>query len=769
MRIVLTIWLLLPLLCSGATITVRTDGSDSNSGIGNSSGESFLTLKKACDTAGNGDTIIVTPGTYQQFASYNIATANNLTIRGTNAFLEGLGLYIGATNCVADGLQFTNVTDNFKVGAAIVLATNAHNTVIKNCTMRDSTDKHGIWMLLADNQTPRVLSGPFASAHDCVFTNNVFTNIFGGQCHFISGSNNLVVGSQMFRIRSGDGFIFHGCSNIFRNCYIWSGDNPLGGLHPDIMQTYGTDGNNDAADAPTFGNIFERCQFWDWQGALGQMTVDESFTNSWTLRVDGPLVRNCLYVRCGPTNGSISSLDCPNTRFVNNTFISCGTFPDSSGEVLNFVYYATNVLTPTWRGQATNSLVFNNAFIGCGRSSSGGWYTKEYSSFTPTATDLFTNYNYVVNWNGSAFGTKSVFSEANGINTGADPLLVSFPSNNFRPMLGSPLINVGTNTSPWLSLDIEGFTRPFGGSYDIGAYEFDPDLVMFFDFDESTTSRILDVTGYGHNALRWDSTNWLQTATSVNGSLASLGTIVSQVPDNSYNYSWYGGITNLGGSGGISKITNGTFAAWVQMGTTGERWDTILDTGEPPSAALTPGSATNSWNVHYGYPDLREATVTNFVFVSYGTNTANDLPGPALQLGWPALLRDGTTWGHIAATWTGGGNVTLYFNGQPCLTNALNSPWLSVSTSPANPWVGLSIQTHGGTVQWGDSDIYPNYGALKGKLDDVKLYRRTLSASEISLLAGSTLSAGGSGGDAGTTLTPYVASRSKLKGINLRP
>lgn len=723
---------LLTLAAHAATYYVAPNGADSAAG---SLAQPWATLQNALEKIVAGDTILMQPGSYDY--QHNIDTvvggAARTTIRanGGPVFLSGSGICINNINYTIDGLTFTNITFAHHINACVAVNTGGHGAQILNCRMAPVTEAiFGIYWLDVPDSTPATHQTPNLTAGNCIISNNILSQLAGCHAIKIGGSNTMVLNNVIRDSKTIDLFVIHGCSNVVRGNYSTNIIQIQGlGIHPDIIQTWGqVDMQPNAPFCDSYGNIVEGNRFYDFDGALSQLSCDYSADGT-IPTVGGWIVRNNLYVRCGPIGGgSVSSVDIPNSRFYNNTYIQCGNDPEDSGGEIGFAYHTTR------NGSATNCYVYNNAFIACGNNTSSGWYSQE-GDLSGSLWNFHADNNLVVHWTGSGWATKTGFSEAHGLNLGTDPKIVSLTMGLGRPLSGSPLINAGATLSPYVGADLEGALRPQGGAFDIGCYEFDPNLMVHLDFKETfvADNKVVDTTGYGHDAVNLQPGNWITSTPGLNGS-AGKWTVVGVMtndPGQTYNLSQYAAITNING---LQFLTNGTISVWVQWATNGERWDTILDCGYPLPYSWDPTVATNSWALHYGSPDLTYAP-TGPVFKRYGSSL-NDTNGVLISWVQP---RDGSNWWNIAVTWDGINNTIIgYQNGVPIQTNALGAPYLRISGSPRlgtppygiTPWLTVGAMQHDGTPQWAD-DRYPNSGFFKGKMDDLRIYNRTLASQEI--------------------------------------
>lgn len=112
------------LLTGNRTYYVRTDGSDSNNGLANTSGGAFLTIQKAVDvvyqtidTGAYNVTIQVADGTYSGavVCSGPLTGSGNLTIQGNSAMPTNVVLSTGSSTCVTSQYGASVTLKDFKV------------------------------------------------------------------------------------------------------------------------------------------------------------------------------------------------------------------------------------------------------------------------------------------------------------------------------------------------------------------------------------------------------------------------------------------------------------------------------------------------------------------------------------------------------------------------------------------------------------------------------------------------------------------------------
>lgn len=116
-------------------------------------------------------------------------------------------------------------------------------------------------------------------------------------------------------------------------------------------------------------------------------------------------------------------------------------------------YAATNTKFFNDTGYQNYSSTFGNFFVG---SQASGTVIKNSIGYQGTGSNF-------ANQSGSTTTQNNLF--------GVNPLFIDASTFNFALQSSSPAINAGV-TLPEVTTDILGVTRPVGGAYDIGAYEF---------------------------------------------------------------------------------------------------------------------------------------------------------------------------------------------------------------------------------------------------------------------------------------------------------
>jgi|ERR1035437_926483 hypothetical protein len=260
------------------------------------------------------------------------------------------------------------------------------------------------------------------------------------------------------------------------------------------------------------------------------------------------------------------------------------------------------------------------------------------------------------------------------------------------------------------------------------AAETDITLKLHLDFDEDFSGgRVIDASGNGNDGWQMDSTNWITATSGVFGSIAAQFTYVgfiSNDPPHVYPLSQYIAVTNLNG---FAFLTNATISLWAKFDSNSDVDMQLLDSGY--NVEYEP-QAVNSWSLG------RDGYSPPYLFLCF---TVYPVWGGGYQiLYWPQdvdSIKYATSNFHLySATIDCPGNQAIaYYDGQPYMTNTIGLPWLRTYGCGSQPWLCIGAFSHDGTPQWGD-DAYPNAGFFVGRMDDVRIYNRTLSAADVQAL-----------------------------------
>jgi hypothetical protein len=119
---------------------------------------------------------------------------------------------------------------------------------------------------------------------------------------------------------------------------------------------------------------------------------------------------------------------------------------------------------------------------------------------------------------------------------------------------------------------------------------------------------------------------------------------------------------------------------------------------------------------------------TSFALMTNATDTT-----PIVLLNFPdnTTTGDTTNWHHYAVTFNGSSFIG-YFDGNAIVTNT--APTVdALRVGGPHKWLGISCWPHLGTPAWGDDD-FPNAGWFNGTMADIRVYNKSLLASEITNL-----------------------------------
>ncbi|OGZ60429.1 MAG: hypothetical protein A3B96_01445 [Candidatus Spechtbacteria bacterium RIFCSPHIGHO2_02_FULL_43_15b] len=283
---------------------------------------------------------------------------------------------------------------------------------------------------------------------------------------------------------------------------------------------------------------------------------------------------------------------------------------------------------------------------------------------------------------------KAVSSNGSGgpASDGNNLLIGGATTNNFDGLIDDIRVYGYTRTAEEINLDYNaGFSARFGGSPNKDANR---DLVGYWNFDEGTGQTVNDTSGSNND-----------------GSLGADTGLASDDP------SWTAGREKTGGG---ALIFDGT-AEYVRI---------------PDSASLNyngmPGATVMGWVNLDTLPSgdqmtiysHRNSTAANRTWNIEGTLGGNVLCETNDGDGSATATTDFTTgtWFHFACVWSPLG-LTVYFNGVAEATDSAVEATLDDNSNIH----AIGVRDQSGTrSQW-----------LDGKIDEIRIYSRSLSASEI--------------------------------------
>ena len=234
----------------------------------------------------------------------------------------------------------------------------------------------------------------------------------------------------------------------------------------------------------------------------------------------------------------------------------------------------------------------------------------------------------------------------------------------------------------------------------------DPDLVLWYKFDESSGTVAADSSSIGGHDGTLGTAGLGGSATfttdcRVGTHALSLGTASSSTPSGGY-------VTTPAPEALAPDAV--TIAVWVKLtaATSAQNWERIYDFG------------TGSTGIAFFYLTARASDATN-IPARFGISNTGHTNAAEQRLESASALT-ANVWHHLAVVLPSGSTYTgtLYIDGQVAATN--NAMSLHFSDIPATTlnWLGRSPFT---------SDPY-----FYGSLDDFRIYKRALSAAEITAL-----------------------------------
>lgn len=458
------------------------------------------------------------------------------------------------------------------------------------------------------------------------------------------------------------------------NSWVIQGFEIKNGHYGGIYSNWGTGGQNVIIRGNHIHNIGQNAD----AGGNGGAAIYTD--NNATMTVEGNLIHdigppqtsayNNSYVHGIYTHGSL--------KIVNNIFYNMldgwaiQTADGYQGTISNNTFYgpdgylggaAKSGQINLWGAAGGPILIANNIFDLPFRNAIAE-YQFSTSSTCAVANDLVHGVNVIADYGLSPACSFSNNAATNDSST--DPRFVSTAIADFHLQAGSPAIGGGTPAGAALK-DFDGTPRPAGNSFDIGAYQYIPNLQAWWRFAGTAN----DSSGNGNNGLPQNGPTY---GAGMDGAALALN--------------GSGQYVAVPGNGSLDMTDNVTVAFWIN-----------------PSSV----SSADPWIVSKDYSwevKLNQGQYPQFT----------DHDGRYAALNY--ALASGT-WVHVAFTFQSSSStpVTGYINGAPAPLVAAS--FTGGALTPASSGVHIGSDSSGAA------------GFFPGLVDDVRVYSRALSAQEI--------------------------------------
>jgi hypothetical protein len=405
---------------AGVTYTVKKDGT------GN-----FTTIQACADVVKAGETCVVYPGTYQEhvltksggtssnagacapvtgaYPNYKVGSQSLCNEKRVTFKAEGnvtmRGFEIRHPFVTVEGFDITGYSDNY-LGHITVMPAGNNCAVIKN-TIRDGAQNvYGILMYQSGS----------SSANNCVFRDNKVYNL---SFHYLSinGIGHAFERNIFEDLNGWDAIRLFGSGHYFYRNEFRRGAAKAGlGNHPDWVQAFSDNGGE------SYNIVFEENWVQDIQSQLGQMNSGGGIVDpKLSLRFHDFYFKGNVFANVSNN----MNVGVPGMKYVNNTFYRLAYTQDG-------IVYGGSLT----RGDASNSLLKNNAFIAGGLQPNtadfGGYYSlsgaelsKEVLAAYVTKEDLHTAYPYPIAKSVLDDVSAHGYTNPNGVPTAKAKLLTS--------------------------------------------------------------------------------------------------------------------------------------------------------------------------------------------------------------------------------------------------------------------------------------------------------------------------------------------------------